>query len=78
MNHGTPSMGKQITQTFLYGAVSAALYFLLYLFEDVILTWSTRGAWYFLIPVGIAFLFSLIHGAFTGHFWDVLGIKAKK
>jgi hypothetical protein len=30
------------------------------------------------VPVAMAFLFSLVHGAFTGHFWDVLGIKARK
>jgi hypothetical protein len=23
-------------------------------------------------------VFSLVHGAFTGHFWDLLGLRAKK
>jgi hypothetical protein len=26
----------------------------------------------------IAFVFSYFHGSFTSHFWDTLGIKAKK
>jgi hypothetical protein len=33
---------------------------------------------YALVPIGIAIVFSLVHGAFTGHFWDLLGLRAKK
>lgn len=31
-----------------------------------------------LIPIVIAFAMSYVHGAFTGLFWDVVGLKAKK
>lgn len=31
----------------------------------------------FFVPIGIALLFSFVHGAFTGRFWDVLGLKAR-
>lgn len=34
--------------------------------------------WYFLIPILIAFMFSKVHGDFTGHFWDALGFKPAK
>ena len=68
---------KAVTNTVILGIISAALYLLLYLFSDQILQWSERGHWYFIVPVGIAFGFSFVHGAFTGHFWDLLGIKAK-
>lgn len=78
MNTSAVSVGKQITTTVLYGAASLALYVLLYLFEDALLTTSTLGGWYFLLPVAIAFGFSYAHGTFTAHFWDVLGFKAKK
>ena len=70
--------GKQITRAALFGLVSVVLYFLLYLFEDEILAFTSHGGWYFLAPVAIAFLFSFVHGNFTAHFWEVLGIKAKK
>lgn len=39
----------------------------------------TEGnGWFVLVPILIAFAMSYVHGAFTGLFWDVLGLKAKK
>lgn len=66
-----------LIQTLSLGILSAVLYFLLYYFEEPILNWSEQGGWYFMVPISIAFIFSLVHGAFTGHFWDFLGVKAK-
>lgn len=66
-----------LIQTLSLGILSAVLYFLLYRFEGIILDWSERGGWYFMVPISIAFIFSFVHGAFTGHFWDFLGVKAK-
>jgi hypothetical protein len=31
--------------------------------------------WHVLIPILLAFAISLVHGAFTGLFWDVMGLK---
>ena len=62
----------------LLGLLTVGLYVLLFSLEREILALTARGGWSFLIPVGIAFLFSVVHGKFTGEFWDVLGIKAKK
>ena len=37
------------------------------------------GNWlYVLAPIVMAFAVSYVHGNFTGLFWDVLGLKAKK
>ena len=66
-----------VSYTLFFGLTSGMLYFLLYWFEDLILEWSKRGGWYFLVPIAIAFTFSLVHGNFTSHFWDLLGVKAK-
>ncbi len=74
----TTGAGKPLTRAVFYGLVSVALYFVLYLFEDSILAFTSRGGWYFIAPVAIAFVFSYVHGTFTGHFWDILGIKARK
>ena len=70
--------GKQLTKVVLYGFSTLALYFILYLFEDEILDVTSRGDWYFILPVMAAFVFSFAHGNFTSQFWDILGIKAKK
>jgi len=69
---------RLFNKAFLFGLGSLVLYALLYLFEDFLEEVTARGRWYFLIPVGIAFLFSFVHGNFTAHFWDMLGVKARK
>lgn len=69
---------RALSRTLIYGAISIALYFALYLFADPILERSQQGHWYFILPIAIAFVFSAVHGSFTGQFWDLFGIKAKQ
>jgi hypothetical protein len=69
---------KQVAKVMLLGALSLALYVTLFSYEETILSLTSQGRWSFIIPISIAFIFSFAHGAFTGEFWDVLGIKAKK
>lgn len=71
---------KTITATLSYGLVSAALYGLLIAYSDLFVELAQRTregekAW-FLIPLAIAFLFSWVHGNFTGYFWEALGLRA--
>lgn len=72
-----PSLRPVMIRTAIFGCLSVALYFTLYRFNESILFYSREGGWYFVIPIGIAFVFSLVHGNFTGQFWDVFGVKAK-
>lgn len=38
-----------------------------------------EGTWWFVFaPIAMAFALSYTHGLFTGLFWDVIGLKAKK
>lgn len=64
------------------GTLSLVLYLLLFQFSDRLteMAAATReGAkLYALVPIAIAMIFSFVHGAFTGHFWDLLGLRAKK
>ncbi len=79
MTPGTSAgAGRKFVRTLALGALTLLLYGGLFLAEDHVLQLSALGGWYFLIPVTIAFAFSLAHGAFTGHFWDLLGVKARK
>lgn len=63
-----------------YGVVSAVLYVLLFVYADetVEIARRTREGerWLFVVPIAIAFVFSFVHGAFTGYFWDAIGFKA--
>ena len=72
---------KSLVWVAMLGLLSAGLY------GALLLNGATLNAYaeasrhgdrvYFLIPIGIAFVFSLVHGAFTGQFWDVIGLKPK-
>jgi len=68
---------RVLLYTIVLGILSAGLYFLLWWLEKPIMNYSQQGKWYFIIPIAIAFAFSLVHGAFTGYFWEALGIQAK-
>ncbi len=64
-----------------FGIFSAALYLLLFKFQAEIIHFAelTREGVKidFLIPIGIAFIFSFVHGGFATYLWQSLGIKAK-
>jgi len=68
--------------TILLGGMSVFMYTLLYFFSaDLIqLAQITHQGnhHYFYVPVVIALVFSFVHGAFTSHFWDMMGIKPKQ
>jgi hypothetical protein len=68
---------KPIGKLLGYGGLSCLLYGLLFRYEEQILAWTAKGRWYFALPVAVAFVFSLVHGAFTGCFWEALGLRAR-
>lgn len=72
---------KPIAATLLYGTASLVLYTLLLTNSDLFVEWAEgtkNDRALFLIPVAVAFVFSYFHGAFTGHFWETLGLRAAK
>ena len=61
------------------GLASGLLYFLLYLYRHEIMASFTRtDGWYPALPIVTAFIFSLVHGAFTSYFWHVVGVTARE
>ncbi|HEX8948324.1 MAG TPA: hypothetical protein VF790_05135 [Dissulfurispiraceae bacterium] len=62
----------------IMGAISVALYSFLLMQQDMINGYIGRGGMYAFLPILTAFLFSFVHGSFTGNFWTVLGIEAAK
>mgnify|MGYP001611235004 FL=1 len=64
---------------FVTGAISGSLYLLLYLYEKEIMDSFTRtDGLYPALPVIAALVFSFAHGAFTGYFWDAVGVTARR
>lgn len=69
---------KPVAQMLVMGIISIALYTALLMYQEIINTYFGRGGVYALLPIVTAFIFSFIHGTFTGNFWTVLGIETKK
>jgi hypothetical protein len=76
----TPSARRraQFTRTALLGSATALLYWLAFANEALVLEFSAKGHWYFIVPVVIAFVFSFVHGAFTAEFWNALGVRPRR
>ena len=69
---------KPVGKMLLMGVISVALYALLLLKQDVINEYIGQGGMYAFLPIITAFIFSFVHGTFTGDFWTVMGIEAAK
>ena len=70
---------KPYPQLIASGLASGSLYLLLYLYEREIMAAFTRtDGWYPALSVIAAFIFSFAHGAFTGYFWEVLGVQGRQ
>ena len=78
-----PRSPRALVLTIVLGVTSACLYFLLFLFSDELTELASANRdgehrIYAIVPLAVALVFSLVHGAFTGHFWELLGFRAKK
>jgi hypothetical protein len=71
---------KTALATAIFGLSSLVLYLLLFVYADQLVQWAedTRegNKMLFIVPIIIAFLFSWVHGSFTGYFWELLGVRA--
>ena len=72
------SKKKPYAAAIIMGIASLALYAGLLTQQGVINEYFTKGGVYAFLPIAAAFLFSLVHGNFTGNFWTVLGVEASK
>ncbi len=69
---------RALKATIGFGLLSAALYAAVFLNQGTVMTYFTKGGMYAALPVLTAFLFSFVHGAFTGSFWSAVGVEASK
>lgn len=60
------------------GLLSAGLYIFLLLNQTSLNKYFAMGGVYAFLPIATAFIFSYVHGSFTGNFWTILGIEASK
>ena len=70
---------SSVLKALAYGAASVGLYVALFLYAEELVELARRTrdgekAW-FIVPIAIAFVFSLVHGSFTAYFWDAIGLR---
>ena len=69
---------KLAGQTVGWGLATAALYAAVFLNGETVMSYFTRGGWFAALPIATVFLFSYVHGTFSHHVWEALGIQAPK
>ena len=69
---------KPYGKAIVMGIISIALYAVLFMNQDMVNNFFSRGGVYAFLPIATAFIFCSVHGCFTGNFWTVFGIEAKK
>jgi len=69
---------KPVGKMVVFGICSAIIYGAVLSYQGFITAYFTRGALYAVLPIAGAFAISYVHGHFTGYFWSVLGIEARK
>ncbi len=62
----------------LMGLASLVLYAILLLEQEAINDYCARGGMFAFLPILTAFVFSFVHGTFTGSFWSFLGMHPKQ
>lgn len=72
------SRKKPVGKMVLFGIGSVIIYGAVLSYQGMITAYFTRGALFAALPIAGAFAISYIHGHFTGYFWSVLGIEAKR
>lgn len=76
----SPAKGpaKPYLKTIVFGGISLAAYIAVFSNQRWVMDHYTVGGWGTLLPVGTAFFFSFIHGAFASNLLSVLNLEAKK
>ena len=69
---------KPYLKMLITGIFSIMFYVLLLAKQGTINDYFSRGGFYAFLPIVAAFVFSFVHGSFTGNFWTVLGIEAAR
>jgi hypothetical protein len=75
--YGKPKK-KPVGKMVFFGICSTIMFGVVLAQQGLITAYFTRGALYAALPIAGAFAISYIHGHFTGYFWTVLGIEARK
>ena len=69
---------RHVRNCLVFGALTGGLYASVFAYQDLVMTWFSKGGVYALLPVATVFAVSYFHGNFTSAFWSALGIEASR
>ncbi|WP_448590033.1 hypothetical protein [Thermodesulfobium sp.] len=67
---------KKIIPLLMWGALSLSSYLMIFLFQNEVLFYATRGGLFSVVPILFAFYFSFVHGAFASYLLPFIGVEA--
>jgi len=74
----TTSRKRHVKSCILFGALTSALYATVFLHQELVMKYFTKGGLFAVLPVATVFAVSYLHGNFTSSFWSALGIEGSK
>ena len=74
----TTSKKRHLNKCILFGALTSGLYASVFAYQDIVMTYFSKGGVYAVLPVATVFAVSYFHGNFTNSFWSAMGIEASK
>ncbi|MDP3481178.1 MAG: universal stress protein [Desulfoprunum sp.] len=74
----TTSRKRHVKNCFVFGALTVGVYAAVFINQDLVMTYFTKGGIYALLPVAVVFAVSYAHGNFSSSFWSALGIEGSK
>jgi hypothetical protein len=69
---------RHMKNCMLFGTLTAALYATIFTYQDLVVTYFSKGGVFALLPVATVLAVSYFHGNFTSSFWSAMGIEASK
>lgn len=76
-SRGNPKK-KPYGKAVFWGIISAIAYVTLFMSQNTVMSYFTRGSWYCALPIISVFFFSFVHGSFCSYLLSVMGIEPAK
>lgn len=69
---------RPIKKLVIWGVISLTMYLLVFLNQDTVTEYFTKGGAYAIVVVITALAFALIHGSFANYLLEVIGLQPSK
>lgn len=71
----TKNNSRSVIRAVIWGLISLAMYLMVFLNQQAVTDYFTRGGFYAAPLIVTALVFSLVHGAFASYFIEAIGFR---